>query len=60
MQRRQALQYTSLGHREDVWTSKLFQQILLGGLSWALGQLEADITPNMDQVAPRANEFMKP
>lgn len=52
--------YTSLGHREDVWTSKLFQQILLGGLSWALGRLEADITPNMAQVALRANEFMKP
>jgi len=52
--------YTSLGHREDVWTSKLFQQILLGGLSWALGRLDADITPNMNLVAPRANEFMKP
>jgi len=52
--------YTSLGHREDVWTSNLFQQILLGGLSWALGRLDADITPNMAQVAPRANEFMKP
>lgn len=52
--------YTSLGHREDVWTSTLFQQLLLGGLSWALGRLDADITPNMNQVAPRANEFMKP
>ncbi len=27
--------YTSLGHREDVWSSKTFEQILLGGLSWA-------------------------
>ena len=52
--------YTSLGHREDVWSSKIFEQILLGGLSWALGRLEADITPNLDQVAPQANEFMKP
>jgi type 1 glutamine amidotransferase len=51
--------YTSLGHREDVWTSKLFAQILLGGLSWALGRLEAYITPNLEQAAPRANEFMK-
>ena len=49
--------YTSLGHREDVWSSKIFEQILLGGLSWALGRLEADITPNIDQVAPQANEF---
>ena len=52
--------YTSLGHREDVWSSKIFEQLLLGGLSWALGRLEADITPNLDQVAPQANEFMKP
>lgn len=52
--------YTSLGHREDVWTNHVFQQILMGGLSWALGRLEADITPNMDRVAPRANDFMKP
>jgi len=51
--------YTSLGHREDVWSSKIFEQILLGGLSWALGRLQADITPNLDQVAPQANEFMK-
>ncbi len=51
--------YTSLGHREDVWSSKIFEQILLGGLSWALGRMEADITPNLDQVAPQANEFMK-
>lgn len=51
--------YTSLGHREDVWSSKVFERILLGGLSWSLGQLKADITPNLDQVAPQANEFMK-
>jgi type 1 glutamine amidotransferase len=49
--------YTSLGHREDVWTSKRFEQILMGGLAWALGRLEADIAPNLARVAPRANEF---
>jgi hypothetical protein len=42
-----------------VWSSKTFEQILLGGLSWALGRLQADITPNIDQVTPQANEFMK-
>jgi hypothetical protein len=49
--------YTSMGHREDVWTNPIFQQIVVGGLSWILGRLEADITPNVEQVAPRANEF---
>jgi len=51
--------YTSLGHREDVWASKIFGQVLTGGLKWALGDLEADITANIEQVAPRANEFTK-
>lgn len=31
--------YTALGHREDVWRSELFQQHLLGGIRWALGQM---------------------
>lgn len=29
--------YTSLGHREDVWTSTPYQQHVLGGICWALG-----------------------
>jgi type 1 glutamine amidotransferase len=29
--------YTSLGHREDVWTNPTYQAHLLGGLLWALG-----------------------
>src|SRR5207302_701782 len=37
--------YTSMGHREDVWTSPTFQSILLGGLSWACRNVDADITP---------------
>lgn len=49
--------YTSLGHREDVWTSKIFQQIVLGGLSWVLGKVDADVTPNLQQVAPKAEQL---
>lgn len=32
--------YTSLGHREDVWTDPVYQKHLLGGIAWALGQAE--------------------
>ena len=32
--------YTSLGHREDVWANKTFQEHLLGGIKWALGLSE--------------------
>src|SRR5262249_4153719 len=27
--------YTSMGHREDIWTNPLFHSMILGGLSWA-------------------------
>jgi type 1 glutamine amidotransferase len=49
--------YTSLGHREDVWTNPLFQTLALGGLSWSSGRVDADIKPNIDKVAPLANQL---
>jgi uncharacterized protein len=51
--------YTSMGHREDVWTNPKFQQVLLGGIAWTLGNAEADVTPNLAQVAPEANKLKK-
>src|SRR5206468_2447925 len=33
--------YTSMGHREEVWLNPIFQSILLGGLSWAFGNVKA-------------------
>ena len=49
--------YTAMGHREDVWDSRVFQQILLGGFAWAMGRVDADITPNLDRVAPKASQL---
>ena len=46
--------YTALGHREDVWTNPTFQQMLVGGIKWALGEVSADVTPNLASVAPGA------
>jgi type 1 glutamine amidotransferase len=51
--------YTSMGHREDVWQSDTFQAVLLGGLSWALGNVKADLAPNLEKVAPKASELPK-
>ena len=51
--------YTSMGHREDVWTNPKFRQVLLGGIAWAMGNAEADVTPNIAQVTPGANELKK-
>lgn len=47
--------YTSMGHRLDVWTNPDFQKVLAGGLTWATGQVDADVTPNLDKAAPEAN-----
>jgi type 1 glutamine amidotransferase len=44
--------YTSMGHRDDVWASSTFQSILLGGLAWAVGNVKADVTPNVAKACP--------
>ena len=49
--------YTALGHREDVWNSAWYQSLLAGGISWALGTVDANVTPNIAQVTPRANDI---
>ena len=49
--------YTSMGHRTDVWTNQVFQQVLAGGLKWATGQVDADVTPNLDTAAPQAGKL---
>ena len=46
--------YTAMGHREDVWTNPVFQDILIGGIKWALGDLKADVPPNIKEAAPQA------
>lgn len=51
--------YTSMGHREDVWENPIFQSLLLGALGWAFGRVEADVTPNIEKVTPKASELKK-
>lgn len=47
--------YTNMGHREDVWTNPVFQQILLGGINWAVGNVNAAVRPNLHSVTPQAD-----
>lgn len=49
--------YTSMGHRDDVWTNPVFQSVLMGGLGWAVRNLDADVTPNIKEVTPGAWEL---
>jgi hypothetical protein len=44
--------YTSMGHREDVWTNPIFRKILKGGLDWACGDVSAEVPPNLEAAAP--------
>lgn len=50
--------YTSMGHREDVWTNETFQKVLLGGIAWAMGNVDADIPANITKATPEA-EILK-
>jgi type 1 glutamine amidotransferase len=46
--------YTAMGHREDVWTNPIFQDILVGGIKWATGEAKAEVPPNIKEVTPDA------
>jgi type 1 glutamine amidotransferase len=44
--------YTALGHRDDVWQSAAFQELLAGGITWAAKKVEANVTANAAEVTP--------
>lgn len=52
--------YTSMGHREDVWLSDEMRTLLTGALAWTLGRVEAEIKPNLHEVAPKADVLPEP
>jgi type 1 glutamine amidotransferase len=49
--------YTSMGHREDVWTNPIFQSILVGGIHWAGRTVDAEIPSNITEVTPDAHQL---
>jgi type 1 glutamine amidotransferase len=51
--------YTSFGHRDDVWNNPDVQSIMLGGMAWAMRNVDADISPNLAQVTPQANQLTR-
>lgn len=52
--------YQAMGHRDDVWDSTAYQSMLVGLLQWSAGKAEADITPNLSQVAPGHTTLQAP
>ena len=49
--------FTGLAHRANTWDSAAFQAMLLGGLEWVGRRIDADLTPNLDAVAPGVHVF---
>ncbi len=49
--------YTSFGHREDIWINPKVKSLILGAFAWTLGRAEADVTANLAQVAPEADQL---
>jgi len=49
--------YTSLGHREDIWTNPFFQAMVIGAVAWVSGRVQADVAPNMEMVTPQARRL---
>jgi type 1 glutamine amidotransferase len=49
--------FTALGHSEETWRNPQFQEILFGGVDWALGRAKAELSSNLAQVASGASEL---
>lgn len=51
--------YTSMGHREDVWSNDIFKNLIIGAFRWATKVVDADLTPNLKEVTPGATTMPK-
>jgi type 1 glutamine amidotransferase len=49
--------FTAMGHSEETWRNPRFQEMLFGGIDWALGRVKAAVPPNLARVAPQAAEL---
>jgi hypothetical protein len=46
--------YNAMGHREDIWMSGRFHQILAGAVAWVTGRADAELDENMSFTTPQA------
>jgi type 1 glutamine amidotransferase len=47
--------YNAMGHREDIWMSEPFHQMLAGAVAWSTGRAEAELDQNMSDTTPQAS-----
>jgi uncharacterized protein len=50
--------YTSMGH-DEIWRTPKFKQVLMGGIAWALRNVDAEVPANIAEVTPGANELKR-
>jgi uncharacterized protein len=48
--------YTSMGHREDVWSNPKYQGLLVAALGFVTGKFDANTEPNVKKVTPGYQE----
>lgn len=49
--------YTAMGHREDVWGNPIYQQLIVGGINYALQRVKVDDSSNIATAAPKAYDM---
>ncbi|MDO5554607.1 MAG: ThuA domain-containing protein [Planctomycetia bacterium] len=51
--------YTSLGHGNEMWDKELVQDVITDLVAFVAGQIDLDLTPNLEKVCPGANVLME-
>jgi type 1 glutamine amidotransferase len=46
--------FNAMGHRDDVWMSERFQQMLAEAVAWVTGGKDAEVDANISKVTPEA------
>jgi type 1 glutamine amidotransferase len=49
--------YTTMGHSAEIWKDPIFLRMLLGGIRWSTGLVDADVTPDIATATPHASDI---
>jgi type 1 glutamine amidotransferase len=60
MEQKGRVAYTALGHNSSLFDSEMFKEHCAGLINWIVGNVDMDMTPNMDIVTPGARILQNP
>jgi uncharacterized protein len=52
--------YTGMGHRDDVWASARYQQLVMAALAWSCRIVGADVQGNLSETCPALSKTENP